>query len=378
MADALDPAPPLEVGACRAGDIVSTGQVRGERGAEGATSIVRIDPLGRRADAELDALGWPRAHSSPGRGTTRVEGLSFDAVARTTEGVAVGPVAGAGERTRIVTDAAGRLLVSDPIGAPWAQVRSSYAGLLRTTTRVADPTDTTAQLDGPGGEPWARTRGAEVERWDYDPVGRPTRHASATGEVRAWRYDASGREVEARVAGGVTRTTAFWRGTALPTLRELPAGEIEALDYDSAGRTTRHQVGGGAEATWTYDDSVPGEAHVLEARGDAEAERVWTRGWLTRVAHGPRTVTLGYTADGRVDAAWARDQAGGESLIRGFDYDDAGRETRQTANGRTVRAATYDALGRATESTESTKASSGPATAMAPMAARGAIWAGPW
>ena len=344
----LDAAGPADASACRDPALSQTSRVRAALGLDGAAQLSSTDPLGRTYETTVDALGLSRVATRPGRGTERVEQVAFDPVGRVLRATRRGPIGGPGESTAMRWDAAGRMLESQQVDAPWASFTHVFQGLRQVTARVSDPTDSWTRLVEPEGTPWAAVRGGEVERWDYDALGRLTRRVSATGEVEAWRYDGSGRVVEATTSGGTTRTTEFLLDTDAQTLRVLPHGEVERTAWSFSGRPTSVQVDGVRLQSLEYDDAVPGEATVTVSRGVESETRTVTRGWLSRVARGAQVTELGYAPDGRLEAGLTRGADAASALRRDLRRDDAGRPVETLHNGRRVRRVEYDALDRPT------------------------------
>ncbi len=346
-----------------------------------------IDPLGRRTDYQLDALGRLKSVTAPdpdgaaGPQSAPVTTFAYDRLGRL-----VGTVDPLGRTTGYAYDRAGRVTrttLPDPDGP----------GSTSTTS-------TAAAQDAPEYQSRYDAAGRRIETIDplgrstlyaYDRFGRLTSETDALGNRTEYAYDAADRLIEVRTpsplsgeGGGegsshlasVTRyvyddldrrtsvTLAAGTSAAATTSYAYdawsrvietvdPTGRRTAYAYDAAGRPASTTRVAGAVDRSTYYETFDENGQVTGS-GYAETDDATTRyaydraGNLTAVTDATgRTSYFAYDAAGR--RTGATDPTG--AVTRTF-YDAAGRMTGLLdAAGRTLEYA-YDRLDRRTSETD--------------------------
>ena len=310
----------------------------------------RYDPAGR-LESETDFIGRTLAYE-------------YDAAGRL-----VGHTTGLGEQISLVRDVVGRVVGrSTPDGT--FTYRYDAAG--RLVDAAGPGTSVTYRRDLLGRVVAENVNGLTCT-FGYDAAGRRTKRTTPGGAVSDWRFDAAGRAAALDTGIGLLAFTHDVAGRE--TERAWGANVWLAQEFDAASRPSRQRLWTGDQASASGLDSIDGHFEV----GAAAANRLLLgREYTWRMDGVPEQVTdtlrgtRHYTVDRvrRVTAVqavdwsetYAYDSAGnladaqtpdgddglsGErhttgTLIRRagratFDYDDAGRQTRQirrTLDGR--------------------------------------------
>ena len=168
----------------------------------------------------------------------------------------------------------------------------------------------------------------EVERFEYDGLGRLVAATSGTGTVR-WTYDTLSRTLTEERAGRVLR--AVYDAAGNPVALSYPGGEEVRRRYDRGGRAVAVNTAAGepvARVAYRYGDQVS----RLELGGELVA-------------------TCAYDAEQRLTSIEYRRIADG-ALVEGFRYryDAAGlpvEAVRSTPFGEAAERYRHDAAGRA-------------------------------
>jgi RHS repeat-associated protein len=338
-------------------------------------STARIDANGVRHDFLYDTELRLVEVTNPSRETWRYRydpagriALETDFIGRTlaydhdAAGRLVGRTTGLGEQISLDRDAVGRVVRRSVPGGTFSY-RYDAAG--RLVDAVGPDTSVSYRHD-PLGRVVAESVNGLTSTFGYDAAGRRTQRTTPGGAVSDWRFDAAGRA--AALETGIGRLAFAHDIAGRETERTWGANVWLAQEFDAASRPTRQALWTGDRASAAGPDSTDGHSGV----GAAAANRALLgREYAWRVDGVPEQVTdtlrgtRHYTVDQvrRVTAVqaadwsetYAYDPAGnlayaqksdGDDSVSGerttagtlirqagrtsFDYDGAGRQTRQT------------------------------------------------
>ena len=268
----------------------------------------RTDSGGAATIFKYNADGLPTSEILPGGTTTRYE---YDLAGRQTA-----TVDAAGRRTVLTLNSLGHMTARDNPGGSRETFEYDAAGKL------------THHVDANQNE-WI---------YAYDAAHRLTRSTDPLGKSAVYVSDSLGRVTSETDASGVVRTTGY-----------DPVGRV-AVEADTTG------------ASWLTKYNLDGDiASKADPAGITWSFAYNSRGLLTEAAWGTQPVrfSFGYNAVGRqtsngypypktyeYDIRWrlkAEVDALGKRTV--FTYDDAGRQTSETAPSGNMRSWTYDAAG---------------------------------
>lgn len=280
------------------------------------------DDLGRRIGLLINAPGIGFEDSAP-----IVRRFDYDRNFRLSAAVDA-----AGNRTAYSYDALGRQVALTR--ADGAVVRAQYDGSSNTVRAVDENgTETINRFDAAGRLVESRTTRelggpAEVERFDYDALGRLVAATSGTGTVR-WTYDTLSRPLTEERDGRIVRVTYDPAGN--PVELAYPGGDRVRRRFDKAGRTVSVDTAAGeqiARVSYRYGEQVA----RLELGGELLA-------------------ACAYDAEQRLTSIEYRRISDG-GLVEGFRYryDAVGlpvEAVRITELGESAERYQYDAAGRA-------------------------------
>nr|WP_230419922.1 RHS repeat-associated core domain-containing protein [Catenulispora pinistramenti] len=337
--------------------------------------IARTDPNGLRHDFLYDTELRLVEVTNPGRETWRYHydpagrlESETDFIGRTlayehdVAGRLVGRTTGLGERISLDRDVVGRVVGRS---APEGTFTYRYDAAGRLVDGAGPGTSVTYRYDLLG-RVTAESVNGLTSTFGYDAAGRRTRRTTPGGSVSDWRFDAAG---QAAALDTGTGRLAFTHDIAgRETERTWGANVWLGQEFDAASRPTRQGLWTGDRASAFGFDSTDGHSEV----GAAAANRLLLgRDYTWRVDGVPEQVTdtlrgtRRYTVDQvrRVTAVQAADwsetyaydpvgnladaqRSDGHDDVSGdwhttgtlvrragrtnFEYDDAGRRTRQT------------------------------------------------
>nr|WP_258366399.1 RHS repeat-associated core domain-containing protein [Curtobacterium sp. MCPF17_011] len=253
------------------------------------------------ATVRFDEYGRPVETSTAETGS---ELVTYDAAGRPVE-----LLDGEGGLTRLERDPAGRVTaVTSPSGArttyeydvcgrPAAatdaagvRTRLTYDADSRVTERSSGDEVERIEYDAVGRVVATATPGSGTSRFRYDAAGRLVSVTDTRFGRRRFRYDAAGQLVEAvNGLGGVTVFTYDERGRMTSVTDPLggvtrrvydeadrvvavtdPLGRTTTAQYDAAGRQTAQTDPDGRTTTWTFD--AVGRAHQVVVDGAIRSE----------------------------------------------------------------------------------------------------------
>jgi RHS repeat-associated protein len=266
--------------------------------------IEKIDRNGGSHRSEYAAVGTKAPVARPiktispaGIATT----ISYDAkglvVARTIAGGAE-----SGDTTRLVYDAAGRLITQvNPAGKAVQFVSDSRGRRIRTVSALNYATS--VEYDAAGRKVSSTDAKGNITRWSYDSMGRELSKTDASGHTTSRQYDAAGRLIALVDAkGSVYRFEYDLAGR--PTAFMYPDGSRESTVYDVAGLKIRSVNRAGVEQVFEYDNR------------NREIRSEWS--------DGSQTILKAYDLAGRLTV-----QDNGVSRLT-FTYDELGRLASET------------------------------------------------
>jgi RHS repeat-associated protein len=273
-------------------------------------------------------------------------------------------------------------LTHDPTVQQFTTLTDALGRVLRHTLL---PTGDVAAIEYPNGD---------VERFEYDALGRVTAQVSRAGDRTSLGYDSRGQVTSVRVDGGpqleyrydsrgdlvhAIEISATTRLTSTFTRDEIgritrytdPRGRTVDFGFDAAGRTNRLTIAGGPIVSYDYDAAgrlsrvADGDGATIERylydtasrltrieRGNgATTEYRYDRGRLTSIVHrsGGTTIasaTLGYDSFDRITSVTTQD---GTTT---YAYDEGALTRVVLPSGRTI-VLTYDAAGNRSVVTDS-------------------------
>lgn len=191
-------------------------------------------------------------------------------------------------------------------------------GDVTTTTynRLHEPTSTT----DPAGI---------VNTLERDSAGRTVRETSSTGTQTLINYDARGnrtRLTHLNAATGAALQSWAWEYNKadLQTKQIDPLGGVRAYSHDARGQLTKLTYEDGATATLGYDDDQNVTSYT-DPNGNTTTAKYTPTGWISELTE-PETATH----PGAADRTYT------------WEYDAAGRPTRETLPGGTIRTTSYN------------------------------------
>jgi RHS repeat-associated protein len=335
---AAPPSPPPEFGR-----VVCRSYTWGANPAEARTTLSVVDADGHQTDLRVDASGEVTSATDRARSAAAARELSVvtDADGVTTR-VTTDPL---GRRTTEIRDALGRPVSVRIENRPELDEEYQYPGVV--VSRLTGPRGAPARQETHVVDADGRTHSTRVAyagetpatwRTRYDSLGRPAVATDPDGIETGWTYDGAGRVASTRTGRDAT-TVAYWPGTSISTRVLPPIGEAVLLvpDPDTGRLQSRTERG----VTTHFEWDTRGRLEV--ERTGARSEQRWTYAgdFLARRATGGAEAELSYDAAGRVVGL-----TGPGGYVLRYERDAAGRITAWRMGDRLLRGAEYDALDR--------------------------------
>ncbi|MFF3848265.1 LamG-like jellyroll fold domain-containing protein [Streptomyces sp. NPDC002328] len=286
-----------------------------------------VDPTNRRTTTAYDALGDVTATTDYGTGATalRTASAEYDAEGNRTAAVSAQTKA----RTTWAYDALGRRTTQvEPVSATASTTTSFGYDAASNLTRLTD---------GRGSKTVYTFTG-----WGLpESTIEPSTPAHPNPADRTWTtiYDKAGQAVKEILPGGVQRERTY-DGLGRLT-RETGTGAEAAtatrtLEHDLTGRLTAIGTADGlTRNTYTYNDR--GQLLTADGPGGASRYAYNADGSMTQRTTDAGTTDYTYDGTGRIDAVW--DSITGNNVL--YDFDAAGRPSREQYAAKPSGAATY-------------------------------------
>jgi YD repeat-containing protein len=332
------PRPPAEFGS-----VLCRSYTWGANPAEARTTLSVVDADGHQTDLRVDAAGEVTSATDRARSAGAAHELSVvtDADGVTTR-VTTDPL---GRRTTEVRDALGRPVSVRIENRPELDEVYQYPGVV--VSRLTGPRGAPARQETHVVDADGRTHSTRIAyagetpatwRTHYDSLGRPAAATDPDGIETGWSYDGAGRVASTRTGRDAT-TLAYWPGTSISTRVVPPIGEAVLLvpDPDTGRLKSRTDRGVTTEFEWDTRGRLSVE------RTGARSEQRWTYAgdYLVSRATVGDAASLSYDAAGRIVGL-----SGPGGYAMRYERDTAGRITAWRMGDRLLRGAEYDALDR--------------------------------
>lgn len=284
--------------------------------------------------------GLPKSVEAPGGGTTN---YVYDFMGRL-----LSETDPTGVATSVTYTDAGRIKTSTEAGVT-TTFGYDNAGRRTTATDIRGTEVTTLTDDGL--VDFVTSRGGLVTEYDYDDVGRLKEIVDPGGTVTTHGWTLRGQLETTHVSGRGTVTNTYNDDRTLASV-ENQLEELTSFGYDNAGRLTTRTTPLGTE-TWGYEDGEVKTYTPLPVVGQPSGTETYGRdaaGRINSVTDGAGREHLSvYDKVGAITGQLDTD--GANTLLRGYRYNEAGRQWKVTTpEGDTNR--TFDAAGRMTTSTD--------------------------